>query len=60
LEVAFRRRGLYIAIVRRRIEDAIARGCVSVIVDALPTSEPILAKRGFEAISDKQAFVLET
>ena len=57
---AFRRRGLYIATVRRRTEDAIARGCVAVIVDSLPTSEPILAKRGFEAISDKQAFVLTT
>lgn len=57
---AFRRRGLYLALVRQRIEDAIAQGCVAVIVDALPTSEPILSKRGFEAISEKQAFVLDT
>lgn len=54
-----RRRGLYTALVRTRIEEALERGCVALVVDALPTSEPILAKRGFRAISEKQAFLLE-
>jgi len=54
-----RNRGLYTALVRKRIEDAIDRNCRALVVDALPSSEPILSKRGFHAISDKQAFVLE-
>lgn len=57
-KTAHRKRGLYTALVRRRFEDALARGCVALVVDALPTSEPILVKRGFRPISDKQAFVL--
>ena len=35
---------------------AVRRGVAYVCVDALPTSEPILAKRGFEAVTYTQPF----
>ena len=59
-KVAHRRRGFDVALVRHRIALAIERGCVALIVDALPTSEPILMRRGFRAVSEKQAFLLAT
>jgi hypothetical protein len=59
-KVAHRRRGICTALVHRRMALAIGRGCVALIVDALPTSEPILMRRRFHAISEKQAFRLAT
>ncbi len=52
----FRRRGLYTETVAARIWEALGRGIVNVCVDALPTSEPILRKRGFETLTHTQPF----
>jgi hypothetical protein len=52
-----RKQGLYTALVRARLKEAITRGCKYVFVDALPTSEPILKKRGFEFLIHTQPFV---
>ncbi len=52
----FRQRGLFTQIVAIRIREALSRGIVNVCVDALPTSEPILRKRGFESITHTQPF----
>lgn len=57
---ANRRRGLYTALVRIRLQEAIARGFEQLVVDALPTSEPILLKRGFQAVSRTRPFVLSS
>ena len=52
-----RNRGLYTALVAARLQEAFDRNYRYVCVDALPTSEPILRKRGFTAITDTQGFV---
>jgi len=52
-----RKQGLYNALVSERLKEAIARGCTYVFVDALPTSEPILKKRGFEFLVHTQPFI---
>jgi hypothetical protein len=48
---AYRGRGLYRAGVRRRALDAIALGARYLRVDALPTSQPILQRLGFEVLT---------
>ncbi|MBC7527164.1 MAG: GNAT family N-acetyltransferase [Chthonomonadaceae bacterium] len=52
----FRRRGLFTQIVAARTQEALSRGIVNICVDALPTSEPILKKQGFEKVTDTQPF----
>lgn len=54
----FRRRGLFTQMVAVRIREALSRGVVKICVDALPTSEPILRKRGFESVTHTQPFRL--
>jgi len=55
---AFRNRGLFTQIVAVRIREALGRGITTLCVDALPTSEPILKKRGFEVVTYTQPFCL--
>lgn len=54
----FRRQGLFTQMVAVRIREALGRGIVNICVDALPTSEPILKKRGFESVTHTQPFCL--
>lgn len=54
----FRQRGLFTQIVAARIHEAMRRGITSFCVDALPTSEPILRKRGFQDVTYTQPFCL--
>ncbi|MFI0259629.1 GNAT family N-acetyltransferase [Streptomyces sp. NPDC017056] len=54
-----RKRGLFTALVAARLREARARGRTHVLVDALPTSEPILKKRGFRFVTRTRPFVLE-
>ena len=42
-----RGRGIYTLLYRRRVEDARARGCRFLAVDAAPMSRPILQRKGF-------------
>jgi hypothetical protein len=48
----FRGRGIYRAVVAARASDATAAGARYLIVDALPTSRPILERLGFERVTD--------
>lgn len=48
---AHRGRGLYRAIVERRAADALRAGARYLRVDALPTSQPILERLGFEVLT---------
>ena len=48
----FRGRGLYRAVVAARARDAIRSGAKYLMVDALPTSRPILERLGFERLTD--------
>jgi predicted GNAT family acetyltransferase len=52
-----RNRGLYTALVATRLKEAIQRGRKYMFVDALPTSEPILRRRGFQRLTDTQPFI---
>jgi hypothetical protein len=52
-----RKQGLFTAVVAARLTEAHERGCSLVFTDALPTSEPILTKHGFRAITSTQPFV---
>ena len=54
--VKFRKRGLYLQMVAVRIREALNRGVEYVCIDALPTSQPILSKRGFESVTYTQPF----
>ena len=54
----FRKRGLFTQMVAVRIREAFSRGIVNICVDALPTSEPILRKRGFKIVTHTQPFCL--
>lgn len=54
-----RHRGLFTALVGTRLREASARGRTHVWVDALPTSEPILRKRGFQFVTRTQPFTYE-
>ncbi|MEW9527842.1 GNAT family N-acetyltransferase [Microbispora sp. NPDC049125] len=56
---AYRRRGLFTALVGARLREARERGCTHVFVDALPTSEPTLRKRGFQFVTHTQPFMFE-
>src|SRR4051812_22392354 len=49
---AFRGRGLYRALVAARARDAARRGARYLVVDALPTSRPILERLGFVRVAD--------
>ncbi len=48
----FRRKGLYRAVVAARAQDAAATGVRYLMVDALPTSLPILQRMGFTHVTD--------
>jgi acetyltransferase (GNAT) family protein len=48
---AYRGRGLYRAMVARRARDAVQAGARYLRVDALPTSQPILERLGFELLT---------
>jgi hypothetical protein len=48
----FRGRGFYRAVVEARARDAVSLGAKYLIVDAKPTSEPILRRMGFAKISE--------
>jgi len=54
-----RNRGIFTALVAARLREALARDRTHVLVDALPTSEPILTKRGFQFVTHTQPFVYE-
>jgi hypothetical protein len=54
----FRKRGLFTQIVATRVREALRRGVTFVTVDALPTSEPILVKRGFTWVTYTQPYHL--
>lgn len=56
----YRGRGLYTALVGARLREAMVRHRRYAYVDALPTSEPILKKRGFVLVTQTQPFVLPT
>ena|SRR5581483_2098807 len=47
-----RGRGFYRAVVAARARDAIELGACSLIIDALPTSQPILRRLGFAQLSE--------
>lgn len=49
---AFRGRGFYRALVAARARDAVALGARYLMVDALPTSRPVLERLGFRWLSD--------
>ena len=49
---AYRGRGFYRALVAARTADAIKLGARYLLVDALPTSRPILERLGFERLTD--------
>ena len=49
---AFRGRGLYRAVVAARARDAARLGAPYLVVDALPTSRPILERLGFVHVTD--------
>ena len=53
----YRNQGHYVALVGARLHEAYDRGIAYLFIDALPTSEPIVAKRGFTAVTDTQPFV---
>ena len=55
----FRGRGLFSGIVHARLVEGRKRGCKYGIVDALPTSEPILRKLGFEVLTTTRPYVFE-
>jgi GNAT superfamily N-acetyltransferase len=48
---AFRRRGLYTALLARRAQEALQRGVQYLTVDASPMSRPILEKLGFQLVA---------
>jgi hypothetical protein len=54
-----RRLGLFTALVAARLREAHDRGRTHVLVDALPTSEPILTKRGFQVVTTTTPYVYE-
>jgi hypothetical protein len=54
-----RKRGYFGALVRHRLAEAFGRGCTHALVDALPTSEPILRRLGFTALTRTRPYVYE-
>jgi len=56
----FRGRGLYRALVERRLADAKADGCVAAVVQALPTSSaPICRRLGFRDVCTQELLCLD-
>jgi hypothetical protein len=58
-KTAHRRRGFFTAVVLHRLAEAAARGCTHALVDALPTSEPILRRLGFVTLTSTRPYVYE-
>jgi hypothetical protein len=58
-KTAYRRRGLFKAIVGARLQEAHTRGRKLVFTDALPSSEPILVKHGFWPLTSTRPFVYD-
>ncbi|WP_437733200.1 GNAT family N-acetyltransferase [Sorangium sp. So ce1335] len=56
---AHRRRGYFSALVRHRLAEALARGRTYALVDALPTSEPIMRRLGFTTLTSTRPYVYE-
>ncbi|MFF2076338.1 GNAT family N-acetyltransferase [Kitasatospora sp. NPDC058162] len=54
-----RERGLFSAVVGARLKEARERGRSVLVTDALPTSEPILRKRGFRVVTSTTPYVYE-
>jgi hypothetical protein len=52
----FRKRGLFTQLVAARVREALDREVIYICVDALPTSEPILRRRGFESVTYTRPF----
>lgn len=55
---AFRRRGLYTALVASRVQEARDRGVRYLTIDALPTSRPIVERHGFVALAVTTPYIL--
>ena len=58
-KTTYRRNGLFSALVAYRLNEAANRGRSAVIVDALPTSEPIFRRIGFQLLTRTQAYLYE-
>ena len=56
---AFRQRGLYTALVAARVQEARSRGVRYLMIDALPTSRPIVERYGFVALSVTTPYIKE-
>jgi hypothetical protein len=54
-----RNKGLFTALVAARLTEALERDRTHVFVDALPTSEPILRKRGFRFVTRTRPYLYE-
>lgn len=54
-----RNQGLFTALVAARLREALARQRTHVFVDALPTSEPILRKKGFQLVTHTRPFIYD-
>jgi hypothetical protein len=54
-----RGRGLFTALVASRLREAVAKNRRYAVVDALPTSEPILRTRGFQQVTITRPFVYD-
>jgi hypothetical protein len=54
-----RRQGFFTAVVGSWLRQARERGCRLTVTDALPTSAPILRKRGFEVVTVTRPFIFE-
>jgi ribosomal protein S18 acetylase RimI-like enzyme len=54
---AYRRRGLYTAVLAARVQEAIGRGFRYLTIEASPMSRPIVARHGFELLTYAQEFV---
>ena len=51
----YRQRGLYTAVLARRVQEALDRGYHYVTMDASPMSQPIVVKNGFEILTYSQS-----
>jgi predicted GNAT family acetyltransferase len=56
---AYRGRGIYRAMIAARAADAVQLGARYLLVDALPTSRPILERLGFEKLTETVPFTLQ-
>lgn len=48
---AYRRRGLYTAVLAARVQESLRRGCRYLAIDASPMSRPIVARHGFRLLT---------